>query len=622
MSIADLLLPLLAWTVLVRGQTAINCTAPGTATNLVVSEVGPTMFTFSWEAPEETSGCEVGSYEYCWTNLLDQVRTCEVGDSLNHTVSGTWPCYTLHPHRHQSGDLGQLRDDPVPRYKQPPYPVSRSKQHLAPVPSSKQPPYPVSRSKQPPYPVSRSKQPPYPVSRSKQHLAPVSRYKQPPYPVSRSKRPVESPVTEYLISIVNTHYVLAQWARPGNTNCNLVYWLCWRTPQMEWSLCIGTDLTDSPTMAYNITTLLSCMDYTITINSVHFGEISEMVSQPLRTPVSMPVGLYTSSALANYATEVGKRIYRSSRNKEFNLLLTRKCFCPESLSELTATSVTDTSFLVGWVVPEDSARCGHTLDVCSTHLATDHRYCSLNATGSQWQRTDLTPCSVYHVSAVLTVLTHTFPPRNLTVTTARPDYTMILSTECIGSMFQMTPLSCQQNVLAQCSRLHHDPVNRMYLLNVPEDTMILSTECIGSIMYWLNVPDDAMLLSAQVDSVTTNEITLSWVPVYSGSPCALGYRLCWLPVDQDNTTQGCRTDVSREVNSFTLTGLQSLTNYTVEVAAWFGEDQVSESVNVEARTTGAAVALIVSHLLLFVCVVTSLGITSPTDSSPMSSPAV
>nr|CAD7418890.1 unnamed protein product [Timema cristinae] len=140
----------------------------------------------------------------------------------------------------------------------------------------------------------------------------------------------------------------------------------------------------------------------------------------------------------------------------------RKCFCPESLSDLTATSVTDTSFLVGWVVPEDSVRCGHTLDVCSTQLTTDHRYCSLNATGSQWQRTDLTPCSVYHVSAVLTVLTHTFPPRNLTVTTARPD--------------------------------------------------------------------DAMILSAQVDSVTTNEITLSWIPVYSGSPCALGYRLCWSSV--------------------------------------------------------------------------------------------
>nr|CAD7269590.1 unnamed protein product [Timema shepardi] len=212
MSIADLLVPLLTWTVLVRGQTAINCTAPGAATNLVVSEVGPTMFTFSWEAPEETSGCEVGSYEYCWTNLLDQVRTCEMGDSLNHTVSGTWPCtpYTVtvtslgtsansetvsldvttagskqHPY---PVSRSKQPSYPVSRSKQPPYPVSRSKQHLAPVPRSKQHLAPVSRSKQHLAPVPRSKQPLAPVSRSKQPLAPVSRSKQPLSPVSRSKQ--------------------------------------------------------------------------------------------------------------------------------------------------------------------------------------------------------------------------------------------------------------------------------------------------------------------------------------------------------------------------------------------------------------------------------------------------
>nr|CAD7587780.1 unnamed protein product [Timema genevievae] len=50
-------------------------------------------------------------------------------------------------------------------------------------------------------------------------------------------------------------------------------------------------------------------------------------------------------------------------------------------------------------------------------------------------------------------------------------------------------------------------------------------------------------------------------------------------------------------------------------------DQLSEPFNVEARTTGGAVELIASHLLLLVCAVTSLGITA-TGSSLVSSTTV
>nr|CAD7435443.1 unnamed protein product [Timema monikensis] len=98
--------------------------------------------------------------------------------------------------------------------------------------------------------------------------------------------------------------------------------------------------------------------------------------------------------------------------------------------------------------------------------------------------------------------------------------------------------------------------------------------------------DNTMITSAQVVNVNTSELSISWVPVYPGSPCALGYQVCWGVTGVTSPT--CRTDVSRDVTEFTVTGLQSGTSYDLQVMALFEGNQVSQPFSLVGTTAGAA----------------------------------
>ncbi|CAG2066510.1 unnamed protein product, partial [Timema podura] len=105
-----------------------------------------------------------------------------------------------------------------------------------------------------------------------------------------------------------------------------------------------------------------------------------------------------------------------------------------SLRSLTASEVLDSSFVLNWEILDDSVRCGHALDICATSTVSDDRYCSLNATGNQWQVTGLQPCSRYNVGATLTVDSQVLPPKNLSVFTAS------YSLDAASTMFYPEPV--------------------------------------------------------------------------------------------------------------------------------------------------------------------------------------
>nr|CAD7411306.1 unnamed protein product [Timema cristinae] len=93
-----------------------------------------------------------------------------------------------------------------------------------------------------------------------------------------------------------------------------------------------------------------------------------------------------------------------------------------------------------------------------------------------------------------------------------------------------------------------------------------------------------MLESVSVADMTRNNISVSWVPLYPGLPCSLGYQVCWGVAGVDPTIQACSSDLSRDARNFTIAGLRRRTNYTVQVMARFDGDVMSLPVQVVALT--------------------------------------
>nr|CAD7458790.1 unnamed protein product [Timema tahoe] len=287
---------------------------------------------------------------------------------------------------------------------------------------------------------------------------------------------VGSPVTSLRVTSVNTYNFEVQWTCLTSPSCTLDYEICWTDlSSSNSSGCTPTGEISDSTPSFIIPGLNSCTDYDITVSTTTAGGTFFEASVLARTPATA-----------------------------------------RSLRSLTASEVLDSSFVLNWEILDDSVRCGHALDICATSTVSNDRYCSLNATGNQWQVTGLQPCSRYSVGATLTVDSQVLPPKNLSVFTASYNSTMIQS--------------------------------------------------------------------AQVVSVSTSEISLSWIPVYPGSPCALGYRVCWGVKGADVSLQICRSNLSTDATSFTITQLQSDTNYDITLEAWLGGSIFSEQWSSDALT--------------------------------------
>nr|CAD7576596.1 unnamed protein product [Timema californicum] len=287
---------------------------------------------------------------------------------------------------------------------------------------------------------------------------------------------VGSPVSSLRVKSVNTYSFEVHWTCLTSPSCTLDYDVCWTDLSSgNSSGCTPTGEISDSTPSFIIPGLNSCTDYNITVSATTVGGTYFEASVLARTPLSA-----------------------------------------ESLRSLSAASVTNTSFVVQWEIPENSVRCGHSLDICASNLYTNHKYCTSNATGSKWERGGLEACSLYDVTATLSVGHHVLPPVYISVATSRPN--------------------------------------------------------------------DTMLESMSVADMTRNNISVSWVPMYPGLPCSLGYQVCWGVAGVDPTIQACSSDLPRDARNFTIAGLRRRTNYTVQVMARFDGDVMSLPVQVVALT--------------------------------------
>nr|CAD7204829.1 unnamed protein product [Timema douglasi] len=330
---------------------------------------------------------------------------------------------------------------------------------------------------------------------------------------------VGSPVTSLRVKSVNTYSFEVHWTCLTSPSCTLDYDVCWTDLSSgNSSGCTPTGEISDSTPSFIIPGLNSCTDYNITVSTTTAGGTYFEASVRARTPATA-----------------------------------------RSLRSLTASDVLDSSFVLNWEILDDSARCGHALDICATSTVSNDRYCSLNATGNQWQVTGLQPCSRYNVGATLTVDSQVLPPKNLSVFTA--SYKIAVE--------QGKGAGYQKPIFRKTAPEHHPA--------------ILATET-ETTRHKLIVKDGTMIQSAQVVSVSTSEISISWIPVYPGSPCALGYRVCWGVKGADISLQICRSNLSTDATSFTIAQLQSDTNYDITLEAWLGGGVFSEQWSSDALT--------------------------------------
>ncbi|CAG2058768.1 unnamed protein product, partial [Timema podura] len=98
-----------------------------------------------------------------------------------------------------------------------------------------------------------------------------------------------------------------------------------------------------------------------------------------------------------------------------------------------------------------------------------------------------------------------------------------------------------------------------------------------------NSENSTMIYSLVVEDITSTQVTLSWEPVYEGSPCATHYRVCHR--EQNSTVEPDCSVIARTSNKTTISNLKSLTYYTVEVSALLSNQIYSDIVTETFRTS-------------------------------------
>nr|CAD7265028.1 unnamed protein product [Timema shepardi] len=96
-------------------------------------------------------------------------------------------------------------------------------------------------------------------------------------------------------------------------------------------------------------------------------------------------------------------------------------------------------------------------------------------------------------------------------------------------------------------------------------------------------PDLTMIQSVNVDNFNDSSATISWQPVYEGSPCSSGYSVCYL--EENSTKASICNSVDKELNKIQLLNLTSLTDYYVSVGAVFPDGTLSDKVATTFQTS-------------------------------------
>nr|CAD7401617.1 unnamed protein product [Timema poppensis] len=98
-----------------------------------------------------------------------------------------------------------------------------------------------------------------------------------------------------------------------------------------------------------------------------------------------------------------------------------------------------------------------------------------------------------------------------------------------------------------------------------------------------NSANSTMIRSLVVEDITSKQVTVSWEPVYQGSPCATHYRVCHK--EQNSTAEPDCSVLARTSNKTNISNLKSLTYYTVEVSALLANQIYSDIVTETFRTS-------------------------------------
>ncbi|CAG2061168.1 unnamed protein product, partial [Timema podura] len=337
---------------------------------------------------------------------------------------------------------------------------------------------------------------------------------------------IADPVTNLQVTPFNQTQHRAHWTPPSTTNCILNYLICDINLLTGDQICVEDYTTSIESSEYIFSDLHSCTDYNFTVASMIGVHESEEVNESRSQRVEEVHIHEVDEARSHRVEEARSREVKEARMRRAKEARMRRA--KEARSH---------------EIEEFSLNNLRVSSASSTSLVV------------QWETHEsLTRCSDYSLSVCST-----------NIATGTQQCGVSLS----GNQWQPTGLDpCSLHAVTPTITAEGQTSSLSYLIAVTASS------------------DNTMIASAQVVNVNSSEISISWVPVYPGSPCALGYQVCWGAIGVTNPT--CRTDVSRDVTEFTVTGLQSGTSYNLQVMAMFEGNQLSLPLSLVGTTAGAA----------------------------------
>ncbi|XP_063223170.1 collagen alpha-1(VII) chain-like [Bacillus rossius redtenbacheri] len=365
------------------------------------------------------------------------------------------------------------------------------------------------------------------------------------------------------VTAVTAFTASVEWgeAAAADPSCDVRYSVCWTLTLSDNTRCASEPLN---TTAYTIEELNPCVNYTVEVTATEAGGGEERGNTTLRT-------LPRSPLFAN-ATETGPG---EARVFWLHLFLGNDCvtqfsvtwaggvgLAPASSNQLTArglASCADYNFSVAaldaGLLASEPLSAALTTDMLSPVLSVSAADVDAHSFDVLWTRP---------LDSAGSACSHWFQPCWGAPGAAEGQECVTLARDATSTRVSGRAACSPHNVsVATVSeRSSHTP---FWLLHVTPSE------------------NRTVIAALHVTERTVQSAHARWTPLYEGLPCAMAYRLCWSrqPEGDDPSCVILHTDVT----AHNVTGLRPRALYSLQLAALFDTDDVSEAVNVTVFTS-------------------------------------